>query len=74
MTDLLAKVKSTVAGVSNSDVAEKVGCTPQAVGKALATHDNPFKYFSLRVKILEAYGISVEGPFFNFTTNLFRKP
>jgi len=73
MEELLAKVNSIVEQHGKAAVAERLECSSQAIGKAIKDHDNPFKYFGLRVKILGAYGVEVDGPFFTFKTKLFRK-
>jgi hypothetical protein len=49
-------------------IANKLGITPQAVGQALRSYQSWKRYLDLRVKMLEAYGHQVDGPFFEITT------
>ncbi len=59
--------KNIVTAYGRTPVANKVGKSPQAVGKALQSHENEFKYLELRLAILRAYGFTVAGPFFTLT-------
>lgn len=53
--------KDIVARQGKAAVATACKVSRQAVGQAIKTHNNPFKYFALRLKIVELAGWNVTG-------------